>query len=209
MMIRIWCWIPLLCSITAIGVAQESTNTFFPDPVTDPGRYNAEYAPALSQTPSGQHFPDTIPPNATEVLFFYTPKNLQGAEIIGLSYILPLEDIQAEIATLSKKAKRVIEITEKDYQSHPKLIWEKLDDSTDTVYESPDTLEYHLNNSDLNDLEFPLPPFVGDLAEVPQQATIIYLDAKNTSGAEWWNHGYTYGILIRHNQRILYWAMRW
>src|ERR1041384_309287 len=110
--------IPIIWLFMATGIAlgQESNARFSPKPITDPARYDTGFAPLLAQHPHTKHFPDSIPSEATDTIFYYIPKILQGAEIVFLGYELPCEQVERIKTTMLEKAIRVVRITEKDYR---------------------------------------------------------------------------------------------
>jgi hypothetical protein len=110
------CWaivvITLLLSLLLVGSLLWAVRDLRADTsdVTDPSRYQQ----ILSQLQNGQvdepditlaHFPSTIPPDATNVRFFYRPHFLQGGTELQLRIVLPAIKV-ARIDSATKATSR-------------------------------------------------------------------------------------------------------
>jgi hypothetical protein len=72
--------------------------------IQDENRY-VEVMNSFENHPAIQHFPKTIPSNATQVEFVYEPKRMQGAMFVELLVTLPedeVEKIESEYKELAK-----------------------------------------------------------------------------------------------------------
>jgi hypothetical protein len=129
-----------------------------------------------------QHFPETIPIDATEVKFHYHPSFMQGGTVIQLqlqlskNHIDKLTDEYSQKATLILRGGNVVKDAS-DGQSIPNpQIWVK-EDSKD--FENRFST-YFLHLEPLGEENF------------------------------LWNHGITYGAMINQEQRVvIYWAEEW
>ncbi len=71
---------------------------------TDVRYYRRAYARISGKEAVGAHFPASIPEDARDVAFFYTPRFLQGGEVFRLSYTAPEDEIIRRSALLRAAA---------------------------------------------------------------------------------------------------------
>jgi hypothetical protein len=131
-----------------------------------------------------QHFPESLPPEATDVQIEYLPKFLQGGGYFKLSYKLPLEQIN-ELHTRFNGTARY-------------------------KYREGDV--NHLTGNLPDDV--PRPSFqmsASTKEDSFETYEVFILDIQAARGAESeWNHGYSYGVAIDDTAwRVVYWNEYW
>lgn len=152
-----------------------------PREITNVSRYSEirnQWPPSLVQ-----HFPDTIPANATNVQLAYLPSFLQGGSHFQLRLKLPPDKINDLLVHFSATAKR-------RYEGG---------DTNDHINQSggvPTTRFYTSGSSDHS---------------FPATYEILVIDAQPQGNPEFkWNHGYSYGVAIDNSaSEIVYWVEEW
>ena len=130
-----------------------------------------------------QHFPSSIPENATNVKFVYLPKYLQGGGHIQLRLKLPQPEIEELLTEYHSKAKyKFIGGDRNEHANEPGGV--------------PTTYFY---TSGTDDGSFP------DTYEI----LVLKVQPEGNPDFEW-NHGYSYGVVIGvEKSEIIYWAEYW
>ncbi len=150
--------------------------------ITDVSQYD-EIRQQMGDSELTQHFPSSIPENASDVKFEYLPKFLQGGAHIQLRLQLP----QNEIADLLK-----------EYRSKAKFNFVG-GDRYEHSNEPSGVPTTYFHTSGIDDRSFP------DTYE------IFVLNAQPGGTPDFqWNHGYSYGVVISlEKSEIIYWAEYW
>jgi hypothetical protein len=150
-------------------------------PVVDAARYKdirADY----NQRSLATHFPTDIPPNATQVTFYYLPHFLQGGSHLQLRYRLP----QAEVSAILSQ-----------YESLAKQIETGAGDVLKAADQQDLPVPQFRNESNT------------DFAALSNDFLVFVLDAQPYQPADW-NHGYSYGLAVStKRQEVIYWAEYW
>ena len=174
-------------------LTEDCAMALFPDPVTDPKRYEEDYSNLLRQSEIWAHFPASIPDGAQDPTFYFLPQIMQGAGIAFLSFELETEEIAEIMASFEDVALKIYNIAESDYREL------KRHNRASRFYLATDFPEPPPPN----------PPEVLNLKRNRQNIVVIYLKAENTSDLDWWNHGYTAGVYVQNNNRVSFWAKSW
>ena len=151
-------------------------------PITDVSQYD-EIRQQMSDSGLTQHFPSSIPENATDVKFEYLPKFLQGGGYIQLRVKLPLSEIEDLLTKYRSRAKyKFIGGDRSDHANEPGGV---------------PTTNFHTGGAD--DRSFPN----------TYETLVLNAQPGDTPDFEW-NHGYSYGVVIStENSEIIYWAEYW
>jgi hypothetical protein len=151
-------------------------------PIEDVNRY-PEFQAELKDSKLFQHFPDTIPTNATDVKFYMLPAFLQGGTIIELKYRLSQEEITALLYDFRSSA---VVHTGNCYLS-------------DTDYPIEDMSSFCKRY------------LTSDMFPVNSNPEVFILDSIPEGEPDFiWNHGSCYGVAIDlKSSTILYWLDDW
>jgi hypothetical protein len=150
--------------------------------VTDVAQYSETLAQLGDYVPS-RHFPQTIPPDATEVRFYFLPSFLQGGTIMQLRLKLPVDQIDELYSQFGNAA--IHTFVGGDTNIHANL-----PDGVPTTF-------FYTSDSDQ-------PSF-------PVTYEIIVLGAEPYGKPDLiWNHGISYGVAIdKSSSVIVYWLEDW
>jgi hypothetical protein len=150
--------------------------------ITDITRYT-EIRKEMGDSELARHFPTSIPENAQNVKFEYTPGFLQGGETFQLRMKLPDD----EIDNLYKEFR---------HESTHIFIGGETNDHANAPGGIPTTFFY------TGDTEY---------QSFPDDYEIMVLNAKPEGTPKFqWNHGFSYGVAIsQQKSEIVYWSEYW
>lgn len=159
------------------------------EPVKDISRYQEVIRGFEPNSPLIKHFPDNIPPEASNVRLFFLPGFMQGGTIFQLRMKVPPEKIKNLQSQFRKTAK-----------------WKYIPggkDNSPKEETSPDgvtiNFEYNFHTSDF-----------GKSSPFPPSYEILVLEDTRGAPEYDWNHPELYGVAIDISaSEIVYWAEDW
>ncbi|HEC35297.1 MAG TPA: hypothetical protein ENI39_02040 [Anaerolineae bacterium] len=186
MKVRVGIWlfgvlVAMLLCIGCVALYMVRAGQQLPGQVTEVERYE-EILEGFEGSPWVEHFPERIPPEATDVRLDYLPRLMQGGGHFQLRMRLPREEVGALVVEYRGRAEYRFEGG--DWNEH-----------VNVAGGVPTTFYYTSENGEM---------------EFPSTYEVLVLGVGSAEGGYEWNHGYSYGVAIDEGESVVvYWVEYW